>query len=227
MRSKADVQAMRLVLAARAKELSGRLRPYAAELMQNRFFLSCVFHGLVLVVLLNAWWFGAKRMKPAGSALGVQVMMMTAVGQPSLRPAVQRRPETPKHLAVRASVIKSAPAPEAEASSTAEALGDGPATILFIQGFPSHPPPIPGGDPVRDLIVDLRIDETGRVLQTHKEHGIGASVDDVIVATLHQWIFQPAIKAGKAIPSVQELHFHFDSRSNPACGWECIQLMGN
>lgn len=218
---------MRKVLAARMKDLSTSLKPYVADLLQNRFFVSCSVHGIVIFLLLNAWWFGAKRMKPAGSPRGVQLMMTTAVGQPSLKPAVQRRPEAAKRVASPASVSKSAQQPEAETSSTAEALGDGPATILYIQAFPSHPPPIPVGDPVRDLIVDVRIDETGHVLQTHKEHGIGTSVDDVILATLQQWIFQPAMRAGKAIPSVQALHFHFDARTNPGCGWECIQLMVN
>ncbi len=218
---------MRSELAARAKDLSDRLRPYVAELMQNRFFLSCAVHGVLMFILLNAWWFGARRMKPAGSARGVQVMLMASVGQPTPHPAVQRRPPAPKRVAAPNSLSKAAPEVEAETSSAAEALGDGPATILYIQSFPSHPPPIPGGDAIRDLIVDIRIDETGHVMQTHKERGIGASVDDVILATLQQWIFQPAIKSGKAIPSVQELHFHFDARRNPGCGWECIQLMAN
>ena len=227
MRSKADMQAMRSVLATWAKKVSAWLQPHVARLMQNRFFLSGSFHAVVLFLVFNAWWFGAKRMKPAGSSHGVQVMMLSSVGHPTLQPAAQRRPAAPRRIPAPAAVTTSAVESEAETSSAPTALGDGPATILFIQSFPSHPPPIPGGDPIRDLVVDVRIDETGHVQQTHKQRGMGASVDDVILATLQQWIFQPAMKAGKAIPSVQELHFHFDSRSNPACGWECIQLMAN
>ena len=218
---------MRNGMAARAKDLSEQLRPYVVELLQNRFFVSCVAHGIVIFLLLNAWWFGAKRMKPAGSARGVQVMLLTSVGQPAPHPSVQRRRPAPKRVVAPNALSKSAPETEAETPAAAEALGDGPATILYIQSFPAHPPPIPGGDAIRDLIVDIRIDETGHVMQTHKERGMGGSVDDVILATLEQWIFQPAIKSGKAIPSVQELHFHFDARRNPGCGWECIQLMAN
>ncbi len=201
--------------------------PHVRELLQNRFVLSFAVHGVVLFVLLNAWWFGAKRMKPAGSSHGVQVMLLASVGAPKASPPAQHHAVAPRRVVATTATSKIAPEPEAEAAPAVEALGDGPATILFIQGFPSQPPQIAGGDLTRDLIVDVQIDETGRVRQTHKERGMGAGVDDVIIATLLQWVFQPAMRSGKAIPSVQELHFHFDARRNPSCGWECVQLMAN
>jgi periplasmic protein TonB len=213
-------------LAARTEVLWVRVKPFAADLLQNRVFLSCVVHGTVLFFVLNAWWFGAKRMKPAGSPHGVQVMMNTAVGRAAPRPAVERRAPklAPKRATALDSVSKPAATPEVDAASLMEALGDGPATILYVQSFPAQRPQMPGGALTRDLIVDVQIDENGRVMQTHKERGMGASVDDVIVATVQQWIFHPATKNGNAVPSVQELHFHFDARRNPGCGWECIQL---
>jgi protein TonB len=211
----------------RAKRLAIRLQPRVAALMQNRFFLSGATHTIILTIALNAWWFGAKHMKPAGSRHGVQVMLVASTGSPAPPAPAQHSPAPPKHTAAHNSKAMAAPAPEAESAPPAEALGDGPATILYIQAFPAHPPQMSGGDLTRDLIVDIQIDETGHVRQTHKERGMGTNVDDVIIATLQQWIFQPAIRSGKPIPSVQELHFRFDARRNPACGWECIQLLAN
>ena len=214
-------------LAGWCKPVARRAEPYVRDLLQNRFMLSFTVHGIILFVLLNAWWFGAKRMRPAGSSHGVQVMLIASVGAPKPAPPAQRHTAAPRRVVTPTATSKVAPEPEAKATPAVQALGDGPATILYIQGFPSQPPQMAGGELTRDLIIDVQIDETGRVRQTHKERGMGAGVDDVIIATLLQWVFQPAIRSGKAIPSVQELHFHFDARRNPACGWECVQLMAN
>lgn len=214
-------------LPASARDFWVRWGPRANGLLRDRFFLSCAVHGILCFVALNAWWFGAKRMKPAGSAHGVAVMLNAGAIQAVFKPASQPKPAELKQVKVRTSLLKTPQVQPAEAAPAAEAHGDGPATILYIQAFPTQPPPMPSGALVRDLIVDVQIDETGHVRQTHREHGMGGSVDDVIVATLEQWVFQPAMKSGKAIPSVQELHFHFDASSKPGCGWECIQLLAN
>jgi protein TonB len=197
-------------------------------LAQNRMLLSVILHGIVLFFVFNAWWFGAKMMKKAGSVHGSQVMFNYAAGKPAPHLEVQHHAAQPHHSTPRIAVSKALSAPDTPTSTaTVEALGDGPASILFVQAFPSQRLTFSGVSPLSDLVVDVQIDEKGHVTEAHKRHGMSAGIDDAVVATVQQWIFHPAQKDGKAIPSVQELHFRFDARRNPSCGWECFQLVAD
>jgi len=200
-----------------------------AGVVRGRLGFSIAVHGVVLFVLLNAWWFGAKHLKRAGSSKGTQVMLNYATGKPSPEPAPRRQaPVKPRQSVTK--LHSNTPVPvqeEATAAPAVEAQGDGPASILFVQAFPSQRPQLSNADATSDLIVDVQIDEKGRVVETHKRRGMSAGVDEVVIATVQQWIFHPAMKDGHAIPSVQELHFRFDARKNPACGWECFQLLAD
>ena len=199
-----------------------------AGLVQNRLFLSCAFHGVLLFVVLNAWWFGAKSMKPPGSPNGLQTVLDYVPGK--LAPqqlAQQHRAKAPRRVQARKLISKETSEPEQAAAPAIEALGDGPATILYVQAFPAKWPQVSANELFIDLVVDVQVDENGRVIQTYTRRGMGSGLDDVVVATVRQWTFHPATKDGRPVPSVQELHFRFDGRHNPSCGWDCFQLVAN
>ena len=61
-----------------------------------------------------------------------------------------------------------------------------------------------------DIVVDVTIDEDGKVVDTHVDEGLGHGVDEAVLAVLQTWTFYPATKAGKPVASVQQLLFHFD-----------------
>jgi len=60
-----------------------------------------------------------------------------------------------------------------------------------------------------DVIVEVTIDAFGEVIDTKLLSGVGHGVDEQIVATLKSWRFKPATIDGVAIPSKQDVHFHF------------------
>jgi len=62
-----------------------------------------------------------------------------------------------------------------------------------------------------DVIVEITIDILGNVVGTKLLQGIGYGVDDVVLATVQKWRFRPATEDGAAIPSQQDVHFHFPS----------------
>jgi len=62
-----------------------------------------------------------------------------------------------------------------------------------------------------DVIVEITIDILGNVVGTKLLQGIGYRVDDVVLATVQKWRFRPATEDGAAIPSQQDVHFHFPS----------------
>jgi protein TonB len=60
-----------------------------------------------------------------------------------------------------------------------------------------------------DVIVEVTIDTFGEVIDTKLLNGIGHGIDEQVVATLRNWRFKPATIDGVAIPSKQDVHFHF------------------
>ena len=61
-----------------------------------------------------------------------------------------------------------------------------------------------------DIVVDVEIDETGKVVDAKLDQGLGHGVDEAVLAVLQTWTFYPATKAGKPVPSIQQLLFHFE-----------------
>jgi len=103
---------------------------------------------------------------------------------------------------------------------------------------PEPPPPVSGGDPSGetdvsvamadfypqpkpdlsvlphgtrgDVVIDIVIDEDGKVVEAHVDQGLGHGVDEAVMAVVQTWTFTPATKAGKPVPSEQQLLFHFE-----------------
>jgi protein TonB len=93
-----------------------------------------------------------------------------------------------------------------------DALGSGNVNIALVRSFPSPKPDLtklPRGTS-GDVVVDIVIDAEGKVASLTTMKGLGYGIDEVVAATVQQWVFQPATKDGKPVASEQELHFHYE-----------------
>ena len=192
--------------------------------LRSRVGLSAGLHLLAVFCVLNAWWLGAPRLKPAGTSAGRHVTVTYNPGKPVPVPPQARRAVVTRHYP-RAALA--APAEEATAKTAvqgSDALGSGTVSLLYVQAFPRQKPDLSKAGATGDVVVDVEIDDTGHVAQVHARHGMGAQIDDMVVATVERWVFYPAVRDGRAVRSERELRFHFDRRSDANCGWECFAL---
>jgi protein TonB len=93
-----------------------------------------------------------------------------------------------------------------------DALGSGDINIALLAVFPTPRPDLsqlPHGTK-GDVVLDVVIDENGRIAQLTMERGVGHGVDESVIATVRQWAFHPATRDGKPVASEQELLFHFE-----------------
>jgi protein TonB len=60
-----------------------------------------------------------------------------------------------------------------------------------------------------DVIVEVTIDEQGKVTNKILVRGLGNGLDEQAIAVLENWRFRPATRDGVAIPSKQDVYFHF------------------
>ncbi|AFL88982.1 Gram-negative bacterial tonB protein [Terriglobus roseus DSM 18391] len=185
--------------------------------------LSALLHLGAVFVLVNAWWLSAPRLKPAGTSTGQHVMVTYNPGKPA--------PPVPHRVTTHSQYPKTTPTPampqDANAAPTVQgndALGSGTVSLLYVQAFPGQKPDLSGAGVTGDVIVDVEIDDTGHVAQVHARRGMGAQIDDLVVATVERWVFHQALRNGIAVRSERELRFHFDRRRDADCGWECFAL---
>jgi TonB family protein len=80
--------------------------------------------------------------------------------------------------------------------------------------------PIAATDPIvdpRDLaghgegsvIVEVTIDDRGNIVQKVVLQSLGPLIDNKVLAALESWRFRPATRNGVAIPSKQDVYYHF------------------
>ncbi len=62
-----------------------------------------------------------------------------------------------------------------------------------------------------NVIVEVTIDALGNVTETRVLQGLGHGIEEKVVAALRNWRFRPAMMDGRAIPSQQDVYFHFPS----------------
>lgn len=114
--------------------------------------------------------------------------------------------------------VNAPPAPDAHAAdqgtgtSRESALGQGNINIATVQQHPRPQPDLSalahgaGGQ----VIMDVVIDEHGRISELTLVHGLGGSIDSAVVATVREWTFNPATRDGKPIPSEQEILLYYE-----------------
>jgi TonB family protein len=62
-----------------------------------------------------------------------------------------------------------------------------------------------------DVIVEITINEQGKVIEKKVIKSIDPGIDNKVLAALEKWQFTPATQDGKAIASQQYVYFHFPS----------------
>jgi protein TonB len=97
-------------------------------------------------------------------------------------------------------------------SSGESGLGDGNIVIALPKYFPYPEPSLASlaKGVAGDVILHAVIDEHGRISELTLMQGLGPAIDDAVIQTVNQWSFVPATKDGVPVPSVQELHFHYE-----------------
>lgn len=99
-----------------------------------------------------------------------------------------------------------------DAVSGADALGSGDINIALAKFFPAPRPdlaPMPRGAK-GDVVIDVTIDEHGKISELKLVSGIEPTIDQTVIATIRGWVFNPANRDGQPIASEQELRFHYE-----------------
>ena len=124
---------------------------------------------------------------------------------PPVKPKIHPPQEPPK-LAMKQ------PPPPPPPSSGGDPTGEGDVTVAMADYFPAPKPDLsvlPHGTK-GDVVLDITIDEDGKVVDTKVDQSLSQPVDDAVLAIVSTWTFTPATKAGKPVASVQQLLFHYE-----------------
>jgi len=136
---------------------------------------------------------------------------------PPLVAKAQIKPPTPEKAPPKPETITSPNANSTvsdhpDSSSGADALGSGDISIALVKYFPRPAPDLStmSSGTKGDVVVDITIDENGKVSDLKLVKGIEHTIDETVIATIRQWTFNPANRDGHPIASEQELHFHYE-----------------
>jgi TonB family protein len=60
-----------------------------------------------------------------------------------------------------------------------------------------------------NVVVEITIDETGKIVSKTVVQSMGSAIDSTVLAALENWLFHPATRDGVPIPSRQDVVYHF------------------
>jgi protein TonB len=185
-----------------------------------------VIHAVVLLAVLGVLHRRVKLVAYGlpGTKVGTQFLTYYAPGSAKLSQNDLAAKVVEKKAA--ASVVHSPVAPPKPEVATAQSsergtgaadesgLGNGNITIALEKYFP-YPKPslssLPHGT-VGDVILHAVIDEHGRVAELTVLQGLSPEIDKEVMETVNRWVYTPATRNGVPVPSVEELHFHYEQR---------------
>ncbi len=188
---------------------------------------SATAHALLLVAIL---YHGPARIAPVtlpGTEHGHNLLLTYLPGTASAQTALAAQKSKPlptehdiAHQIPPQQKTNAVVAPKqystetAQTNSTAgnDALGSGNIDIAQVSYFPRPQPSLaalPRGTK-GDVILDVTIDETGKISDLKLTSGLGYGIDEIVIATVQQWTFRPATQNGHPVASEQELHFHYE-----------------
>ncbi len=184
--------------------------------------VSAALHALLLAFLVRSGHIHVAPARYPGTREGTHLALVYNPGRAAAA-AVQapvRPVETPlshqlklKPAPARPAVTAASSSANAGSSSTGNsALGAGNVTVALATYFPWPRPDLstlPHGTR-GDVIVDVTIDQEGRIVETEVAQSMGAAIDSSVLSAIQTWTFKPATKDGVAVPSEQELLFHFE-----------------
>ena len=185
--------------------------------------LSTVVHTVVLLGMFGVLHTRVRLApyKLPGTAQGFKLLTYYSPGSPDHAGADVPLKKVEKHTLAKLRQSLSAPRPKSAEAPSVETgtgnaqesgLGEGDIKIALQKVF-AYPKPDLSVLPHKtagDVILDAVIDERGNISNLTLLKGLGPSIDDVVIATVKQWSYTPATRNGIAIPSEQELHFHFE-----------------
>lgn len=86
-------------------------------------------------------------------------------------------------------------------------------SFLALETYFTYPKPdlssLPHGTE-GDVILDAVVDEEGKIAKLTLVKGLGSPVDDMVIATVQQWRYTPAMRQGVPVASERERHFHYE-----------------
>jgi protein TonB len=186
--------------------------------------LSIAAHLSLLLLMVGGLPRSAKVMpyRLPGTAKGVSLLTYYSPGSlqlteskaPAKSPQKARPAPAPRPVpeAPQVELAKAAEAQAGVGTSAQSGLGEGDITIALQSYFP-YPTPdlskLPHGTK-GDVILDAVIDADGKISQLTLLKGLGTPVDQMVIATVQQWRYTPAMRKGVPVVSEQELHFHYE-----------------
>jgi TonB family protein len=63
-----------------------------------------------------------------------------------------------------------------------------------------------------NVVIEITIDERGNIVQKKLLESLSPAADQKVLAALEDWRFQPATRDGVAIPSKEDVYYHFPVR---------------
>jgi protein TonB len=165
---------------------------------------SVVLHVVLLAALIFQVHSVAQVRQPPSKAV---VIVPYAPGhQAAVQP---RKPKIVPLAKPKLAVKQPEPPPP---SSGGDPSGEADVTVAMANFDPAPKPDLsalPHGTR-GDVLLDIVIDQDGKVVDTQVDQGLGHGVDEAVMAVIQTWTFTPATKAGKPVASKQQLLFHFE-----------------
>ena len=180
------------------------------ELQRRLMIGSAALHVIVLGLVLYVRPLHVEPTRYPGTALGTHLSLTYSPGG-----APKAAPTPVKSAKVKVKVSNATPivaSVDRSAPQGGDARGAGNVTVALATFFPNPKPDLtqlPHGTR-GDVIVDVVIDEQGRIVRTAVAQSMGQGVDDTVLAAIQKWTFKPATKDGVSVPSEQELLFHYE-----------------
>jgi periplasmic protein TonB len=188
--------------------------------------ISTALHVVVFAVMVYQARHFVAPIRYPGTASGHNLVLSYLPGRapkPTVAPSPQAPPVEVKpkitlkqpEMAAASQVSPNLNSPASEhpdASSGADAFGEGNISIALAKYFPRPKPDLsnlPDGAK-GDVVLDITIDETGKISDLKLVKGIDQGVDEFVIAAVRQWTFTPASRDGQPVASEQELHFHYE-----------------
>jgi protein TonB len=188
--------------------------------------ISAALHLVVFAVIVHQARHFIAPIRYPGTATGHNLVLSYMPGrapQPAVAPPPKAQPlevkvkitppEPEKIAPTQTSSNRNSPASEhPDAASGADALGSGNISIALAKYFPRPRPDLsdlPDGAK-GDVVLDITIDENGKISDLKLVKGIEQNVDNFVMAAVRQWTFTPANRDGQPVASEQELHFHYE-----------------
>jgi len=156
-----------------------------------------------------------------GTAKGISYLTFYSAGSPphaestlaAKKPAAHHTtPSTRTAPAAKPAEPQSPHTEPGSSNSSLSGIGQGNISIALQKVFP-YPKPdlssLPHGTH-GDVILDAVIDQNGHISDLTLVQGLGPAIDNVVIATVKQWSYTPALMNGSPVVSEQELHFHYE-----------------